>query len=48
MSDQIIYLMCMNIIVQQMIHIEIENNFKYGVRSVVDSGEIRGYEKEIY
>lgn len=38
----------MNIIVQQMIHIEIENNFKYRVRIVVDSGEIRGYQKENY
>lgn len=38
----------MDIIVQQMIHIEIENNFKYGVRIVVESGEIRGYQKEIY
>lgn len=32
----------MNIIVQQMIHIEIENNFKYGVRlTVLKSGDTK-------
>lgn len=37
--------MCINIVEQQMIHIETGNNFEYGVLSVVDSGEIRGYQK---